>query len=455
MPDDALPPAPAADIRGALTITGQHGPMNIVPRNMSEAIEFARLMSKAQGCIRAAFRDQPGACLALSLQAWRWNADPFAVANKAFIVNDQVAYESQLIHAIVNSSPIMAKRLRQSYSGEGAKRRCKVTGWLRGEDEPFEYESPPVGDIPVKNSPLWNSDPDQQLFYFASRAWARRHVPEILLGIYTTDEIEGSIIDVTADRLDAHAAGVQEAEARKTFVWQASDHTGEVYDFRTPERAVEACRKILIGAAAIGTDTLQTAWENNEPLRETLMEAEYGSDASALQRLFTELLPTPDEQPAPDDPAQRPAAEDAVPPAPAAGRSHPENPAPGPQNERSATETPAEQRGEGQPPPAEHSASVAAAALPTQSAERHDPFWDRESLRLDPPERAPGKPDWKVWPALVLPRIRQAWSENLLTALYQDNADNLDAYASNFGSRPRDELVAEFDQARDRFASVD
>ena len=42
-----------------------------------------------------------------------------------------------------------------------------------------DYESPEIGKIPTKNSPLWKSDPAQQLFYFAARSLARRHFPDV------------------------------------------------------------------------------------------------------------------------------------------------------------------------------------------------------------------------------------------------------------------------------------
>lgn len=66
-----------------------------------------------------------------------------------------------------------------------------MTGKLDGAI--CEYETPPFKIIGIKNSPLWKSDPRQQLG--ASRAWARRNCPEVFLGVYDRDE--ASAIDVT------------------------------------------------------------------------------------------------------------------------------------------------------------------------------------------------------------------------------------------------------------------
>ena len=182
-------------VTGGIAIQGSGGAMTVQPQNMTEVLEFAKMMSTAGNMIRAAFRNNPGSCLALTLQALRWGMDPFAVANKAYLVPGkdkelQVSYEAQLVQAVITERAPLQKRLRTTYEGEGPTRKCIVTGYLKGEDEPFIYESPMVKDIGVKNSPLWTADPDQQLSYYSVRSWARRHVPEVLLGVYTPDEIE-------------------------------------------------------------------------------------------------------------------------------------------------------------------------------------------------------------------------------------------------------------------------
>jgi hypothetical protein len=466
MPDDSTA-LTAKPIPSALAISPQRSAMNVVPQNMAEAIEFARVMSKGGDVIRAAFRDNPGACLAIALQAFRWAADPFAVANKAYLTRNkagetQIAYEAQLVDAIVHTAGVLSKRLRLRYEGQGTSRKCIVTGWIRGEDEPFEYESPTVAEIAVKNSPLWTADRDQQLAYYSKRAWARRHVPEILLGIYTTDEIDGQIIDVTADRIDAHAASMQQPAQEKAFLgWDVVDHTGEVYTIKSTDRAVEALRKILITAAAISPEALATAWKNNDEFLSDLAEAQEDG-AEPLHLLYAQLAPqdspaadqpeqkgestvaadrplgrtSPTQQAgdtsAPDDPAQRSAVDQPT-QAPAAERFYHDEP---------QAEAPAET-----PPVAASGEDTAPAAVSPQSGDRHDPFWDRDSLRIDPPNGRTGKPDWKAWTALLIPRIRQAWSVPLVNELLDANRDVIEMYASNFGSRARVELMAEFDAA--------
>jgi hypothetical protein len=42
----------------------------------------------------------------------------------------------------------------------------------------------------TRNSTLWTEDPKQQIAYLAQKRWARLHAPDVLLGVYTTDELD-------------------------------------------------------------------------------------------------------------------------------------------------------------------------------------------------------------------------------------------------------------------------
>jgi len=157
-------------------------------RTMDQIMEFAKVMAIANVAIPKHLRDNPGACLAVAIQASEWQMSPFAVANKSYSVNDRLAYEAQLVNAVILARAPIVGRFKIEYIGEGDARQCKVTAKLTDGDT-VDYTSPPIGKITVKNSPLWKSDPDQQLFYFSSRSMCRRHFPDVILGIYTEDEI--------------------------------------------------------------------------------------------------------------------------------------------------------------------------------------------------------------------------------------------------------------------------
>lgn len=158
-----------------------------LPANMGEAMELAKLMA-AGNFVPPHLRGKPGDCLAVVMQATRWALDPFAVGNKTYFVNDRMAYESQLVTAVINSSRVLDGRLSPEWEGEGNELVCTITGKVKGDPEPKKRRVP-IKNITTRNSPLWKQDPEQQLAYYAMRAWVRLHAPEVLLGVYTPEEL--------------------------------------------------------------------------------------------------------------------------------------------------------------------------------------------------------------------------------------------------------------------------
>lgn len=160
----------------------------LAPESLGEVIRFAEIMSKAGMAIPAHLRNEPGACMAVAMQALEWNMSPFAVASKSYAVNGIIAYEAQLIAAVVNTRSGIQGRLKYRFEGTGEDLKCFVTGIVDGDE--LVYESPAKRDIKPQNSPLWKTDPQQQLSYYSARAWARRHTPEVLLGVYDREEAQ-------------------------------------------------------------------------------------------------------------------------------------------------------------------------------------------------------------------------------------------------------------------------
>lgn len=215
---DAVPREKA----GHITVSKEAGGLSF--SSALEVMDFAKMMAVSGNFVRKDFRGNPGMCLAVTFQAIEWHMSPFAVASKAYVVNDQVAYESQLIHAIIESRAPLQHRLDCEYDGEGLDRVCVVTGQFTNGDV-REYRSPKLKDISPRNSPLWKTDPDQQLWYYASRAWARKWCPDVLMGIYTPDEArelppsvdEGSglharLVGADVSREEGHRPGHVESE---------------------------------------------------------------------------------------------------------------------------------------------------------------------------------------------------------------------------------------------------
>lgn len=176
----------------------------MVPVNGRDLLDKANAMAEAGPMVKDIFRKNPGACAGLILLCAPYRINPLQASWKCYQTKPDapLAFEAQLITAMINTAAPISGRLKYSFTGEGPTRQVCVSAVDRDSGEVLDYLSPMKKDIGVQNSPLWKNDPDQQLCYFGARAFARRHYPEILLGVYDREEIEGAapIRDVTPQR---------------------------------------------------------------------------------------------------------------------------------------------------------------------------------------------------------------------------------------------------------------
>jgi len=132
---------------------------------------------------------KPATCLHVVSDALGWRMDPFKVALLSFVVSGTLCYMAQISTAVINMKAPIKGRIKYRHDGEGDKRRCTAFAKCLEDAEEVEYTTPEVGKISPKNSPLWKTDPDQQLCYYAGRALCRRYFPDVLLGTYFRDEV--------------------------------------------------------------------------------------------------------------------------------------------------------------------------------------------------------------------------------------------------------------------------
>lgn len=182
-------------VANSIQVAAQSG---LVLRSMSEAMEFAKLMSLGRESVPKHCREAPGVCLSICVQALEWRISPLALANKSYVVNDRLCWESALYQTIVARRAPIVGRVKMEFSGEAAKRVCRVWAELDDGTGIVEYTSPQFAMINPKNSPLWKNDPDQQLFYYSVRSFARRHFPDVMMGVYTVDEMQDAVETVVS-----------------------------------------------------------------------------------------------------------------------------------------------------------------------------------------------------------------------------------------------------------------
>lgn len=178
------------------------------PEGMNQLVRFAELMAQSKATVPAHLAGKPSDCLAVTMQAAQWGMNPFAVAQKTHVVNGTLGYEAQLVNAVVSSSNLLATRLNYRWDGDWSKVSGKtdkspsltVTVWatIKGESDPRTLTIS-MAQAGVRNSPLWEQDPRQQLAYLCVKRWARLHAPDVLLGVYTPDELQETAPRVERD----------------------------------------------------------------------------------------------------------------------------------------------------------------------------------------------------------------------------------------------------------------
>ena len=183
---------------------------------MDQAFKLAELMASSKAMVPQHLQGSTGDCMAILLQATRWGMDPFAVAQKTHTIKGVLGYEAQLVNAVITANAPVTSRLNYEWYGpwekvigkfkvmRGDKGEYRVPDWtlkdeeglgvrvwatIIGEDQPRVLELL-LAQARTRNSTLWADDPKQQLAYLAVKRWARLHTPDVIMGVYTKDELE-------------------------------------------------------------------------------------------------------------------------------------------------------------------------------------------------------------------------------------------------------------------------
>lgn len=263
--------------------------------SMEKMMRIAEFMASAKSTIPMHLRN-PGDCLAVVMQATQWNMNPFAVAQKTHLVNGTLGYEAQLVAAVVNNSGLVADRFQFEWFGawekiigkfkevesrsktgdDGKPKKFIVPDWnandekglgvrvwatIKGESEPRVLELL-MTQARTRNSTLWTEDPKQQIAYLAQKRWARLYAPDVILGVYTPDELEQSVprdmgtAEVVSPWAEDQLAAATDAASKgvKAYVawWKSLGAdmqkklagTREHEDFKTTAQRADASRTV-------------------------------------------------------------------------------------------------------------------------------------------------------------------------------------------------------------------
>ncbi len=187
------------------------------PDMMSQVERIANIMASSGVTIPKHLQGNKGDCFAIALQSMQWGMNPFSVAQKTHLVSGVLGYEAQLVNAVITSMAPTTGRLEFEWFGDWSKvignvkeaqsknggtyrklattiadeKGCGVKVWatLQGESKPRVLELL-LTQASVRNSTLWADDPKQQLAYLSIKRWSRLYCLDVIMGVYTRDELE-------------------------------------------------------------------------------------------------------------------------------------------------------------------------------------------------------------------------------------------------------------------------
>ena len=182
-------------------------------QRMELVMRYAEVMASGKVTTPKHLQGSVGDCAAIVMQAMRWGMDPAPVAQKTHVINGVLGYEAQLVNAVVKQSGEITGRFHYEYDGKSPNLRCRVGAIIKGETEVTWNEWINENTVTTKNSPLWKSNPPQQIGYLQVKNWARAYTPGAILGVYTPDELESFKPPINMGNASEVGSGAKEVDA--------------------------------------------------------------------------------------------------------------------------------------------------------------------------------------------------------------------------------------------------
>lgn len=239
----------------------------LLPASLTAAMDLAKMMADST-LVPQALQKKPADCLLVIEQAMRWGMSPFAVAQSTSVIHGKLMFEGKLVAAVVNANGDLEKRLSYVYSGEGENRKLTVSGSVKGEPEARTIDVV-LKDVRTTNE-QWKKQPDQQLMYAGARIWARRHMPELMLGVYTPEEdiedarpsVEGAvpIVAISEPVIDnpmepyTIGVGVLSDNSASDWLGWGKEYSSALRGTKTPEELEEWVKLNAVGMGNIANE---------------------------------------------------------------------------------------------------------------------------------------------------------------------------------------------------------
>ena len=168
----------------------------------------------------------------------RIGASPLMVMQNLYIIHGKPSWSSSFIIAAINSTNKFSP-LRFEVSGEGDDRGCVAWVIEKGTDQRLESPRVTIGMARkegwlTKTGSKWATMPDLMLRYRAASFFGRLYTPEILMGMYSVEEVQDvkkeAKIDKEQERIELlinDASSVEELKDYQEYT-EGNEYLSEV-----------------------------------------------------------------------------------------------------------------------------------------------------------------------------------------------------------------------------------
>ncbi len=232
---EAAPAAPAKDIVLGTNIFSGYQEFQVAQK-MAMALASSTIVPKD-------YQGSVGNCIIALEMANRLNTSPMMVMQNLYIVNGRPAWSSQYIIAMINASRKYKTELQFDLKGSGDSLEC--TAWA--EDRNGHKVTGPKITMEMakeegwltRNGSKWKTMPEVMIRYRAASFFGRLNCPDMIMGIYTTDEVVELGPDAYRD-VDPAEKVRQEIKEKANQVptdIKVDQKTGEVREDTAPKEA--------------------------------------------------------------------------------------------------------------------------------------------------------------------------------------------------------------------------
>lgn len=229
----------------AMPTTQNSGMMGIFadPHTFAAAMQMADALSKST-IIPRDYQGNPSNCLIAVEMSSRMNASPMMVMQHLFVVNGRPAWSSQWIVAMINQSRKYKTELQYEFGNAPEDGGLSCYAWAI-DQQGHRVEGPKITMKMAeaegwlnKNGSKWKTMPQVMIQYRAASFFGRKNCPDMIMGIYSRDEVLEMDLDDPASAAEPGTVTVEPAgltaddlkpitqDQRKAMFKKVMDHFG-------------------------------------------------------------------------------------------------------------------------------------------------------------------------------------------------------------------------------------